>query len=334
MKFNDIATKLNPLNPDVQAKARNITIGNGSKNGLFLNIVVYVLLVAIGFVYVYPLLYMLMTSFKSLADLLDAAISWVPRQITLDNFREAFVVMRVSETIVDTFYVSLVPALAQTASCALIGYGFARFKFPLKRLFLGLVLLTFIIPQHILLVPTFVMFSNYGILGSIGTILYPALLGQGMKSAIFILIFMQFFSLTPTSLDEAARVDGAGEMRVFIRIALPLAIPALVVGFLFSFVWYWNDTYFLSLFMGGHATGTHSTVSTLLMELNRFEASYLGFLQSLAGQWAAGQGMADQANEAIHMAATLITILPLLIIYLILQRQFVESIDKTGITGE
>ena len=313
---------------------KRIALGGRDKNGLVYNAAIYVLLTSLGFIYLYPFLYMLVTSFKSLPDLLDAAVNWIPTQITFDNFKQAFEVMGVSETIWSTLYVSLVPALAQTASCALIGYGFARFRFPGKKLLLALVLLTFVIPSYILMVPTFTMYSDYGILGGIGTILYPALLGQGMKSAIFILIFMQFFAITPISLDEAARVDGAGEARIFVRIALPLSIPALVVSFLFSFVWYWNETFYISLYMGGQTIGTQNAITTMLLELDRFELSYRGYMQSLANSWAAGFAAGSVANEAIRMAATLLTILPLLIIYLILQRQFVESIEKTGITGE
>jgi multiple sugar transport system permease protein len=279
-------------------------------------------------------LHIAVTSFKSMPDLLDASVRWVPTELSLDNFKQAIDVMNVRRYLPDTFMVSLLPAIAQTVSCALIGYGFARYSFPGKKILLALVLLTFVIPSYILLVPTYTMFSQYKILGTIGTLLYPALLGQGMKSAIFILIFMQFFGLTPVSLDEAARVDGAGEMRIFLRVALPLSVPALVVSFLFSFVWYWNETFYTSMFLGGHSIGRANAISTLLLELDKFEQSYRGYLQSLSNSWGAGQMGESVANEAIKMAATLITMTPLLIIYFVLQRQFVESIDRTGITGE
>jgi multiple sugar transport system permease protein len=145
---------------------------------------------------------------------------------------------------------------------------------------------------------------------------------------------MQFFSITPVSLDEAARVDGAGEARIFARIAVPLSTPAVVVSFLFSFVWYWNETYYTSMYVGGQSIGRTDAVSTLLLELAKFEESYRGYLQSLSNSWGAGYASTSVANEAIQMAATMVAMLPLIIIYLILQRQFVESIDRTGITGE
>lgn len=315
---------------------RRFFLGTRSKNGFVLNSVIYIMLVSLGFIYLYPILHIAVNSLKSLPDLLDAAVQWIPTQITLDNYTDAIEVMKVSETLPVTIMVSLLPALAQTASCAVIGYGFARYRFPGRRLLLGLVLVTFIVPPYVLMIPTYMMYSSFEILGTIGTAVYPALLGQGMKSALFILIFMQFYSLTPLSLDEAARVDGAGELRIFLRIALPLSVPALVVSFLFSFVWYWNETFFTSLYMGGQHLGRTDAISTLLMELDRFEQSYMGYMQSLAGTWwAEGYNTGENvANEAIKMAATMVTMIPLLIIYLILQRQFVEGIDRTGITGE
>ena len=320
-------------NPRV-AGVKRFLLGSRGKNGVVISALIYVMLISLGFIYLYPILHILVNSLKSLPDLLDAAVQWVPTQITYDNYVQAFEVMKVNETIIDTVAIALIPALSQTISCAVIGYGFARYKFPGKKILLALVLLTFIIPPYVLMIPTYTMYSDLKILGTIGTAVYPAILGQGMKSALFIMIFMHFFSLTPVALDEAARVDGAGELRIFARIAMPLSIPALIVSFLFSFVWYWNETFFTSLYMGGQNLGRSDAISTLLMELDRFEQSYTGYLQSLSNSWAAGYMGDSVANEAIKMAATMVAMAPLLIVYLILQRQFVESIDRTGITGE
>ena len=315
-------------------KLKKFLLGSKDKNGFLFGSFIYVMLISLGFVYLYPMLYMLVTSLKSLPDLLDASVRWIPRSVSMDNFRQAFEVLNFQKAFPDTIQIALLPALAQTVICALTGYGFARFAFPFKKLLLVLVLLTFIIPPYVLMVPTYTMYSDYGILGSLSALVLPAVFGQGMKSAIFILIFMQFFKQTPLSLDEAARVDGAGEMTIFMRIAVPLAVPAFVVAFLFSFVWYWNETYFTSLYLGSAAMGNADAMTTLLLELAKFEQSYMGYLQSTSGNWAAAFMGESVANEAIKMAATLITVLPMLVIYFILQRQFTESIDRTGITGE
>jgi len=269
----------------------------------------------------------------SLPDLLDASVKWIPTAITLDNFKEAFQVMKVKTTVGNTVLSALLPALAQTLVCALTGYGLARYKVPFKKLLLSLILITFIVPPYVLMVPKYTMFSDYKIIGTIKTLVYPALLGQGTKSAIFILIFMQFFRQTPISLDEAARVDGASEFKIFYGIAVPLAVPAFIISFLFSFVWYWNDTYFTALYMGITSVTDTKVVRTMLLELQNFEASYKQHIQTVSG-WGASVMGESVANEAIKMAATVITISPLLLIYFCLQKYFVEGIDRTGITGE
>ena len=307
--------------------------GRPNHRGLLFKAMIYILLISIGFVYLYPVLSMFVTSLMGLPDLLDAAVKWVPTSITFDNYREALDVMRVKETLINSVVGALVPALAQTAVCALTGYGLARYKVPFKRLILALLIVTFVVPPYVLLVPNYVMFSDYGILGTLKTLIYPAMLGQGTKSAIFVLIFMQFFRQTPLSLDEAARVDGATEARIFFGIAVPLAVPAFIISFLFSFVWYWNETYFTALYLNGSNVGDTTKVSTMLLELQNFDAMYKQRVQQVAS-WGASVMGESVANEAIKMAATVITILPLLILYFCLQKYFVEGIDRTGITGE
>ena len=129
-------------------------------------------------------------------------------------------------------------------------------------------------------------------------------------------------------------MDGASETRVYLTIGLPLGLPAMLTTFLFSFVWYWNETYMTSLYMGNAALGDKKSISTLLMELSKFEESYKQYLEKVSG-WAAKMGGATSVqNEAVTMAGTILTILPLLIVYFCLQRYFTEAIDRSGITGE
>lgn len=315
------------------ARLRSKLWGRQNHRGALYMAIIYTLLIAMGFVYLYPILDMFVTSLKSLTDLLDASVKWVPTSITLDNYKQAFEVMKVQKTIGNTILSALLPALAQTAVCGLTGYGLARYNFPGKKLLLALILVTFIVPPYVLMIPRYTMFSDYKMIGHLTTLIYPALLGQGTRSAIFVLIFMQFFKQTPLSLDEAARVDGASEFKIFFGIAVPLAVPAFIISFLFSFVWYWNDTYFTALYMGITSTTDTNVVRTMLLELQNFEASYKQHVQDVAG-WGVSVMGESVANEAIKMAATVITIMPLLIIYFCLQRYFVEGIDRTGITGE
>lgn len=290
------------------------------KNILY-KIVIYLLLLIIGFAYLYPLLFMVSTSLMDMDDLVNPTVQWIPTKLYLNNFKIAANVLNVRDSLINSIIMAGVPAILQTISSALIGYAFARFEFPLKKLWLGLLLFTFLLPVQVTLIPKYIMFSNYGMINTPLTSFLPALFGQGIRSTIFILIFYQFFSSYPKSIDEAAQIDGANHLTIFLRIAIPMSVPAIVVSILFSFVWYWNETYLSSLFFG-------NSIQTLPMRLQSFVDAYSRMYP------VNDASLVNRLNEGIRMAATLITIVPLILLYLLLQKQFVESIDRTGITGE
>jgi multiple sugar transport system permease protein len=261
---------------------------------------------------------MLSYSFKSLEDLLNPMIGQVPSKLYFKNFTDAYRTLAYFKTMGSSLSVTLLPALIQTFIASLVGYGFARFEFKGKKIWLLLVVMTYIIPPQVVMIPRYVLFHQLRLLNSWLAIVVPATFGQGLNSAIFILIFYQFFKQIPKALDEAAQIDGAGRIYIYFKVAIPLSIPSFITSFLFSFVWYWNETYLAGLFLGGK-------VKTLQMRLQSFVSEYNAIF---------GGAAADFANEAIRMAATLLIILPMLIIYFILQRWFIEGIDKAGITGE
>ncbi|WP_067843699.1 carbohydrate ABC transporter permease [Amphibacillus sediminis] len=307
----------------MRLKAHHFLFGFNERKGLFLTFIIYLLLLGIGFVYLYPILYMFITSIKSLNDLLDMAINWIPSSVYLDNYRQAYTVLNLRPALLGSMQIALFPTLLQVAISSIVGYGFARFSFPFKKLWFGLMIFSFIIPPQILMMPTYRLFSDLGLTGSLSAFTIPALLGQGLNSTIFILIFYQFFKQTPKSLYEAAEVDGANQLVSFFKIAVPMAVPAFIVAFLFSFVWYWNETYLTTLYL----TSSSTDITTILIQLQQFESNY----ETLYPVAEAGP---NRINEGIKMAGTVISILPLLIIYFFLQRYFVESVDNTGITGE
>ena len=194
-----------------------------------------------------------------------------------------------------------------------------------KKIVMGIIILSFVLPSQITMIPTYVLYSNLGILNTIWAFILPALFAQGFKAPIFILIFWQFFRQIPKALIEASRIDGAGHFKSFFRIALPSAKPAFITVALFSFVWYWNESYLTELYV--HGVYGQSDWTTLVVQLDNFAANFSSYQQTAT----AG---ATNLNESINMSGTLLSILPLLILYFVLQRHFVESIDRTGITGE
>ncbi len=307
----------------IKKKVERFLFGFNDRKGFLLKFVIYSLLLGIGFVYLYPMLYMFVTSMQSLGDLLDMSINWIPSSFYIDNYRQAYSVLNVRPALLGSMQIAFFPTLLQVAIASIVGYGFARFEFPLKKVWFGLMIFSFVIPPQILMMPKYRLFSDLGLTGSLSAFTIPALLGQGLNSTIFILIFYQFFRQTPKSLYEAAEVDGANQIVSFFKIAVPMAIPAFIVSFLFSFVWYWNETYLTTLYL----TSSSTDISTILIQLQQFETSY----ESL---YPATEASPNRINEGIRMAGTVISILPLLITYFFLQRYFVESVDNTGITGE
>ncbi len=306
--------------PERMAKVKRILLGGRGSYGVLGNIFIYMLLIGIGFVYLYPLLYILMNSMKDLEDLLNPMVKWIPTHIYFSNYEKAFKVLNYMPTLTQTLYVVLLSTIAQVISSSLIGYGFARYNFKGKNFFFVLMIVTFLIPQQTLMIPRFLMFQKLGLLNSVLSFFVPATFGQGLNQALFILIFYQLFRMMPKSLEEAARIDGANDFTVFARISLPLATPAFVISFVLSMVWYWNETYLSALYFG-------NTIKTLPMQLQSFVDSYRLLFPS-------GAVVTDRLNESVRMAGTLLTIAPLLIIYFIVERWLRESIDSVGITGE
>jgi len=304
-------------------------LGRNDKPGWIQQTIKYGLLIILGFVYIYPLIYMLATSFKSLEDLLNTSVKWLPTQIYWQNYIQAFNVLDIRQSLLGSLLISMIPTVFQVAVCGLVGYGFARFDFPFKRTLFFLLVFSFIVPPQILMMPTYVLYSELNFLGKLTVFIVPAALGNGLKSTLFILIYYSFFKQTPNSLYEAAEVDGASEWTCFTRIGIPMAIPAIIIAFLFSFVWYWNETYLVNLYLQSQPGNTRWI--TLLTQLQGFKDSYSSMASSSS---AASVGVVDKLNEGITMAATMITLVPLLITYFVLQKYFVESVDRSGITGE
>ncbi|MFC5649906.1 carbohydrate ABC transporter permease [Paenibacillus solisilvae] len=303
----------------IGGKIRKFLLGMGENDGFVFKLVIYLLLIGIGFIYLYPVLFMLVNSFMSLDDLVNSMVKWIPTSIYTENYEKAIRVLDYRSTLMKTVLAAGTPALLQTVSCAIVGYGFARFDFPCKKILFVLMLATFVIPPQITMMPTYLLFKHYNLIGSLQTFIYPAIVGQGLKSTLFILIYYQFFRKMPVALEEAAELDGAGSLKIFYRLAIPMAGPAIIIVFLFSFVWYWNETYLAGMYFG-------NSLTILPLELQQFADSYSRMFPP--------GSPGSQINEAIKLAGTLLTIGPLLVVYFLLQRWFVEGIDRSGITGE
>lgn len=305
-------------------KLHRFVFGSKDKEGVGKQLVVYGLLICIGFIYLYPILYMFSTSFMNRDDLLDSSVKWIPSTLYLQNYIDAAKSMSFWASLGKGFLIAGLPTICNVAICMLVGYGFASFTFKGKNILLGLLIFSYILPSQVTMIPTYVLYNDTGILGTLWAFILPAVFGNGLNAPIFILIFYQFFRQVPKVLIEAAKIDGAGYFRSFVKIAVPSAAPAILTVFLFSFVWYWNESYLTELYVQG--LSTKSMWNNLVIQLKNFDASFNTL--AMVGD------TATSLNESVRMAATSLSILPLLLIYFVLQRYFVESIDRAGITGE
>lgn len=292
------------------------------------------LMVCLTFVILYPLLYMVSMAFRPLADVYDPHVFWVPTSLTLENIKMTVKDLDYFSLLWHTVYISIVSTAIQLIVTVLTGYAFGRFDFWFKKLWLVLVILTMVVPMQLITLPTYHTFTNldfFGIIqaitgkpsglsmvGSPLTLFILAAFGQGIRSGLFILIFMQTFKSMPRELEEAALVDGAGSFRTFVSVMLPNAGTAAVVVGLLSVIWYWNDYYITDIFSGS----AYPTLSTTLAVIRS----------------AFGHSMGSATYDAYQMivleqSAALLTILPLLILYILTQRKFCESVERVGIVG-
>lgn len=308
---------------------------NTTRKG-FLPALRLVFLLLMSFVVLYPLLYMVSVSLRSPKDLYDPTVIWIPKNWTLENYRTVWELIDYSQLLQNTAAIALISTGINVAISAMIGYGFARFRFRGRKLLFGLVIFTLMVPNQIVSIPMFVQyyFFDFFGLGQIGRIFtgrpwtirllnssmvyyLPALFGQGMRSGLFIFIFRQFFRSMPKELEDAAYIDGCGAMRTFLRIMTPCAGPAFITSFLFSVVWYWNE-YFMA---------------TLYFDDSHMLSVSLGTLISLLRSVGFNMYEDPYVIVAQMQAACMLTILPLIALFVAAQRKFTESIDKTGIVG-
>lgn len=290
----------------------------------------------IGLIYVilYPILYMISTTFRTDADILDPSVVWIPKHFTLTNIQQAFVSMQYLSSLWNTIYIMMVSALLQVGVTAVVGYGFARFRFRFKKLLFALVLFTIVVPAQTTIIPVFINFSHFDVLGIVklisalsGTdinlrltntpfVMYlPALFGMGIRSGLFIYIFRQFFRNMPKELEEAAMIDGCGAWRTFVRVMIPNAGSVFLTATIFSMVWYWNDYYLSSMLM--------DQVMTITVALSRLQEAIWNFVSA-----------SDLQLVMIRMqAGCLLAILPPLLAYIFVQNKFTQSVERSGIVG-
>lgn len=294
----------------------------------------FILLFGMCFLILQPIFNKISVSFMTESDLYNPIVINIPENFTTENYRMAATLMKYSEAIKNSLIISVTIALLQISVCTLVGYGFARFEFPLKKFWFACVMMVILVPPQTISNSLHLHFRYFDIFG-----IFKAVTGEainlrgsklpyylmsagcmGLKNGLYIYMIRQFFRTIPKDLEEAAYVDGCGTLKTFVRIMLPEGKPILTSCFLFSFVWQWTDGFYSRLFLGNT-----QLVST---GLSRIVDSLSAFLMKELG---AKTTVSVAYSNCILATGTLMIILPLIIIYLFAQRAFVESISSSGI---
>jgi len=269
-------------------------------------------LLLLAIVFLAPLLWMVSTAVKPLDQTMVSPPVWIPDRPQWENFWKAlsynadelgYVPFLVYGR--NTLYVTVLAVIGSVVSNTLVAYSFARLRWRGRDLLFGVTLATMMVPGPVLMVPTYVLFREFGWIGTFRPLWVPAFFG----GAFNIFLLRQFLKTIPMELSEAARIDGASEWQTFLRVIVPLARPVLTVVALFTFMWAWND------FMGPLLYLTDQHTFTLSMGLQFFQSQHTGTPWNLL------------------MAASLIVVLPVILVFLFAQRVFIQGIATTGIKG-
>jgi len=293
-----------------------------------MRLVLYAILIDLGFVYFLPMAFMLLTSLKSPLDLENPTVHWLPTHIFFLNYSFAWAQLGYGAALRRTLIYVIIAVAGQVVSTAFVGYGFARYsKIRGAEILFLLAIFTFLVPPQTIVVSTFL---NYKILHWLNTyypLTVPEWFGAGLRGAFFIFIFRQAFRALPWELEEAARVDGATAWQVFWRVMLPLVRPSIAVAFVFSVVWHWNDT-----FAPGNFLQQKYQIWPLSLELQQFTSQAMTQNNPLNGnQQFQQQSLLTATSQGAIMAASVLTILPPLIFYIMIQRVFVQGVERTGL---
>jgi multiple sugar transport system permease protein len=270
----------------------------------FWNIVVYVLLIAGALIFVLPLVFTLTSSFKTDSQILEIPPRWIPNPVHWQNYPEALTYIPFARFTLNTLIIAAGAITGNLISCTLIAYGFARLRAPGKNFLFLLMLATMMLVEPVRIIPIYIEFSTLGWVDTFLPMIVPAFFG----SPFYIFLLRQFFLGIPRELEDAAFIDGANRMQILWRIIIPNAKPALAAVVIFNFQGVWNDFLYPLVFLH------KQTNYTIALGLSFFRSTY-------SVQW------------GYLMAASVVALLPMVVIFFLAQKTFIEGISFSGIKG-
>ena len=264
----------------------------------------YAALLAVSFAMLYPLLWMVSSSFKP-ENQIFSTTSLIPQEVTLDAYRRGWNGLSVSFgwMFLNSALVSVLAVVGNLISCSMAAYAFTRLQFRGRKFWFALMLGTMMLPQHAVLIPQYLLFLNFGWVNTILPLVVPKFLAI---DAFFIFLMVQFFRGIPRELDEAALIDGASPLRIFWRIILPLSTPVLATAAVFSFIWTWDDFFAPLIYLN---------------DIEKYTAQ-LG-LRTFVDATA-------QSDWGALLAMSTLTVLPIFVLFVMFQRLLIEGVATTG----
>lgn len=315
------------------------------------SIVRFLLFFILGFVIVYPLLQILSKTFMPVEQYSDPSVIWIPKSLTLTNIKAALIGLDFGPTIGRTTVLCVGCAALQVIMCAIVGYGFARFRFKLRGILFGMVIVTIVVPTQLIFIPLMVQYRYFDFFGlsriialftgkpytdftvnlidSRATFYLPSLFCVGIRSGLFIYIYRQFFRNMPKELEEAAKIDGCGPWKTFVRVMMPNAKSSALTVFLFSIVWHWNETMMSNSFF---TTGNKPLAVAVQSLADAFKSETLISSIVKSGLYTE-TGRNLQAAQGVAYGSVLLFLIPPLVLYIFTQRFFVEGVESSGIKG-
>ena len=267
-------------------------------------IFLYAFLIVLAILFILPIFYLFMGSFKAESELFRVPFKWLPDKFQFGNFINMFSSIPFFKYLKNTMIIVVCNIVGSLLSCSLVAYGFARLRWPGRDKVFILVLITMILPYQVTLVPLFLMFTK---MKWIGTFL-PLTVTCFFGNPFFIFLLRQFFTGIPQDISEAARIDGAGEFTIFSRLVIPMAKPALTTVAIFAFIRSWNDFLGPLVFLGKDELYTLSLAASMLKS-------------NLDPNW------------SLLLALGAVMILPVLIPFFVMQKYFIQGIAMSGIKG-
>lgn len=291
-----------------------------------------IIIVGISYIILGPIITVVSRAFFSAEDVYNPVVYLFPQDPTLGNFKLSWVRLSYVKTLSNTLLYVLSLMLIQIVICSMVGYGFARFNFPFKNLLFAGVIITIVIPTHTIMLPMYMYFRKFDVLGIISAIkgveggvnllgtripMYiTSIFGVGLRSGLYIYIFTQFFRGLPKEIEEAAFIDGAGIWYTYFKIMLVNAIPSVITVAVFSLVWQYNDMFYSKLFLIDSKYLISKKITTLQASISNMDR------------------IDDPTLTQLYLyAGIVLTILPVVLLYILLQKYFMEGVERSGIVG-